>query len=388
MNQSPFAQGLCLRTIWQLEHMTTWSHSIGDCKLEFSNVRRALEFKPRSEFFISSSEILIHVIDDHCLVQHGCASDPLTWLTFYHPASDFAHPEAGSHHTVFEVRSPYTHVTCRRPSAGLCKLSKISKPQKFPGPRWNCTEVDARLPIESLQFGPKTCPTSLSTGLGHNLRVNKQETLLESLGHNMEHNGTTCLVQGKVHNREQWVCSLGTESELLGILCQSPVAHIQRFFVNRLLFARGSLPAIRIKASSLICRFGHFGTSMFRFSWSRKAQLPKVAQLKSCVLGNPFKKQGHMNDPLYLQLVVSLVFGKIACGKLLCLHSWVAHHIKKWKKPKESLFFDTWLLFSLEDAAMPQHWLLERCAFCSHGRPYSCKSAKWVANREPNYSEI
>lgn len=60
---------------------------------------------------------------------------------------------------------------------------------------------------------------------------------------------------------------------------------------------------------------------MFRFSWSRKAQLPKVAQLKSCVLGNPFKKQGHMNDPLYLQLVVSLVFGKIACGKLLCLHS-------------------------------------------------------------------
>lgn len=60
---------------------------------------------------------------------------------------------------------------------------------------------------------------------------------------------------------------------------------------------------------------------MFRFSWSRKAQLPKVAQLKSCVLGNPFKKQGHMNDPLCLQLVVSLVFGKIACGKLLCLHS-------------------------------------------------------------------
>ena len=39
--QSPFAQGLCLRTIWRLEHMTTWSHSIGDCKLEFRDVRRA-----------------------------------------------------------------------------------------------------------------------------------------------------------------------------------------------------------------------------------------------------------------------------------------------------------------------------------------------------------
>ena len=163
-----------------------------------------LEFRPLSDFFISS-EILTYVIDDHCLVQHGCTSDPLAWLTFCHPASDFSHPEPGSHHAVFEVRFPYTNVTCRRACAGLCKLSTISKPQKFRGlSRWNCTEVDVQLPIESLQFGPKTCPTSRPHV--HGFRA--QHSRLASLRHNMQHSGTTCLVQG-CSRESSWPGAMG-----------------------------------------------------------------------------------------------------------------------------------------------------------------------------------
>ena len=106
----------------------------------------------------------------------------------------------------------------------------------------------------------------LSTG-GHNLRV---------FGTPHGYTGTTSLVQGKVHNREQWVCILRTVSELLGILCQSPVAHLEGFFVKKLLFARGSLP--RRKASSLICGFGHF------WNFNVKIRVKEGTPSKGCTI--------------------------------------------------------------------------------------------------------